>query len=94
MSEDFIKRMDDHYQHLKSMYEPEKESLDVSEELDELLKVYKEKETFLLSEENNVLNMMSHFMEKYLEVRNKRKEVTEKKLNLLDKMDCAEGEDE
>lgn len=72
-------------------------SVNVTEELNDLLRVYEGSEHDMLKQEKGVLNTLELFMEKYLEVKNARCDITKKKEDLREKLgldDEQEEEDE
>lgn len=71
--------------------------VEVTEELEELMKVYTDAEEQLKQREANALHSHTLYMKQYLEVSEKRKEVSNKILNLKNKMGSKEedeGDDE
>ena len=70
-------------------------SVNVTEELNDLLRVYESAEEQVLIRERSALKTLEIFMNKYLEVKNERCSITKKKEDLREKLGLdVEQEDE
>ncbi len=95
MMESFLKGFDGKSDELKKLWQ-EKQllSIDVSEELKDLMKVYTDAEEVLVGKEKSALDLATSYMKRYIEAQEERKKISHKLSSLKHKMSKKEEREE